>query len=158
MRGKDRSCHLLPPLLVMGTSLLPPGELCSPQLLLTHSSKGLSSLGTAPCHPRMCEVTGTSEHPCEGLSSLHPAHIPAHVNLSPSQNFSLGHLLPRVLHASPGTLLCPAHGSSGMMLSEDMETFTLTLLPRAGDDYMCMGARWQARLLEFDFQINHQPG
>lgn len=94
---------------------------------------------------------GTLEHPCKELSSLGPAHIPAHVNPLPSQNFSLGHLLPR----DPAL---PSPQQLRMMLGRDMEPFTPTLLPRAGDDCMSVGARWQARLLEFDFQINHQPG
>lgn len=63
MRGKDGSCLLLPSVLAMGTPLLPPGELCGPQLLLTQPSKVLSSPGTAPWHPQMCGDTGTSEHP-----------------------------------------------------------------------------------------------
>ena len=148
-----------------------PGQGRGPYLLPITSScpcpcKGLSSPGPARiltstdvwghrdirASRQGAELSRSCLHPC----TCAPLTIPKRLPWPSSAQGAPCH------PQGPCSPLCPPHGSSGTMLGEGRGAPYPNppgcLLPGAGASRVSAGARWQVRLLEFDFQINHKPG
>lgn len=153
--GQGRGRHLLPT-----TSSRP----CSCEELNSPGTQGCVRTRKCPCTassspgPALIvasrDVWGTGAWgcPCVELSSRGPARIPALCTLpkilpgaSPSQAASHHPREPVPALSFPRGMLGEGHGAP----RPD---------PPAAPGRVSAGARWQARLLEFDFQINHKPG
>lgn len=95
------------------------------------------------------ELSGSCPHP----GTCAPLTIPKRLPWASSAQGAPGH------SHGPRSPLCPPHSSSRTMLGEGRGALHPDppgcLPPWAS---VSAGARWQARLLEFDFQINHKPG